>query len=96
MSITHQAGERGYMMKILVDVGAHCGETLRVALDPKWDFDRIHSIEPSSACQATLKGFPDRRVFVQQIALSNKNEMAVLHGSSLERFSISLDHSRTM
>lgn len=71
------------MIKILVDVGAHYGETLRIALDPKWGFDKIYSIEPSSACQATLKGFGDKRLVIQQIALSNRNEMAVLHGAGL-------------
>ena len=63
------------MIKILVDVGAHNGETLRVALDPKWGFDRIYSIEPSSACQATLNGFRDRRLVIEQIALSNRSEL---------------------
>lgn len=70
-------------MKIFVDIGAHYGETLHVALDPKWGFDRVFSLEPASACQATLRRFRDPRLSVEQIALSDHDGMAVLHGAGL-------------
>ena len=70
-------------MRIFIDVGAHYGETLHVALDPKWGFDRIYSLEPASACQSALRAFRDRRVIVGQVALSNRDGTATLHGAGL-------------
>lgn len=70
-------------MRIFIDVGAHYGETLSVALDPKWGFERVFCIEPSALCQPMLRGFRDKRVVVQPFALSNRNGDAVLHGAGL-------------
>jgi len=35
-------------MRIFLDVGGHHGETLDVALDPRWGFDKIYCFEPAS------------------------------------------------
>ena len=40
-------------MAILLDVGAHFGQTTEIALDPKWNFCEIHAFEPS--CSAFMK-----------------------------------------
>ena len=63
-------------MRIFIDVGGHYGETLRIALDPKWGFDRVHSIEPSAACVAVLRSHRDRRLRVEPIALSDHDGTA--------------------
>lgn len=70
-------------MRIFVDVGAHYGETLAVALDPKWGFDRVYSLEPSSACFRVLARHRDPRLVCERIALSSRNGTATLHGSGL-------------
>lgn len=68
-------------MRVFVDVGAHYGETLNVALNPKWNFDRIYSLEPSRACLKVLSTYRDPRLFVEPIALANHNGTATLYGS---------------
>ena len=70
-------------MRVFVDVGAHYGETLRIALNPKWGFDRIHVLEPAGACQSTLNRFRDPRVTVHPIALADRNGVAEFHGAGL-------------
>ena len=73
----------GEAMRIFVDVGAHNGETLHVALDPKWGFERIFALEPASACQEPLSGFRDPRLAVQPIGLGKETRKVVLHGAGL-------------
>lgn len=68
-------------MRVFVDVGAHYGETLDVALDPRWAFERIHVLEPSHDCQAVLSRFRDRRLVLDDIGLSNGDREADLFGS---------------
>lgn len=71
------------MSRIFIDVGAHYGETLHVALDPAWGFDRIYAIEPTSACQPVLRKFKDRRLVIEQIALSDHDGQATIYGAGL-------------
>lgn len=70
-------------MRVFMDVGAHYGETLEVALDPGWDFGRIYSFEPAHACQAVLRGFRDPRLRLVDRGLSNGLRKAILHGAGL-------------
>jgi FkbM family methyltransferase len=70
-------------MRVFVDVGAHYGETLDVALDPQWAFDLVYSLEPAPQCARVLAGFRDPRLRVQKIALSNRSGTAPLYGSGL-------------
>ena len=70
-------------MRVFIDVGAHYGETLDVALDPRWGFDRVYSIEPSQACQQLLRKFRDRRIILEDCGLSNRTSSAELYGSGL-------------
>ena len=70
-------------MRIFVDVGAHYGETLEVALDPAWGFDRIFLLEPASVCHAPLRNFRDRRISLHPVALGATNGTATLYGAGL-------------
>lgn len=70
-------------MRIFVDVGAHYGETLDVALDPRWGFGRVFSLEPSRDCQELLTTFRDERLFLETCGLSNRSESAQLYGAGL-------------
>ena len=70
-------------MRIFIDVGGHYGETLGFALDPRWGFDRVYSIEPRAACVAVLRSYSDRRLRGEPIALSDHNGTAELQGAGL-------------
>lgn len=71
------------MVRVFVDVGAHYGETLAVALDPVWDFSRVYSLEPASACVSVLHGFRDTRLRVIPIGLSDHSRSLTLYGAGL-------------
>lgn len=70
-------------MRIFIDVGAHYGETLEVALDPAWGFDRIFALEPSDSCQSLLCRFRDARLFVERLALGAETTTKTLYGAGL-------------
>jgi FkbM family methyltransferase len=70
-------------VRVFVDVGAHYGESLQVARDPAWNFDRLLAIEPASTCHSLLRGFRDERVSVHPVALGPKNGVATLYGAGL-------------
>ena len=70
-------------MRIFLDVGAHDGETLDVALDPKWGFDRIDSFEPASTRLKTLRKFRHKRLAVHDFGLSSQTKNTTLYGAGL-------------
>jgi FkbM family methyltransferase len=70
-------------VRIFIDVGAHYGETLEVALDPAWGFDRVFLLEPASVCHSLLRKFRDRRISVHPVALGATNGTATLYGAGL-------------
>lgn len=76
---------------MFLDVGAHYGETLEVALDPRWGFERIYSFEPAEACQRVLRGYRDHRVSVLDRGLSNKTGETILYGAGLLGASVYAD-----
>lgn len=78
-------------MRIFVDVEAHYGETLDVALDPRWGFDRVYSLEPSSHCQRLLRQFRDPRLVLDDRGLSDRDDDAPLYGAGLLGGSIYAD-----
>lgn len=69
------------MAKVLLDIGAHLGETLSVALEPMWGFDRICSFEPAPQCWAALEEFDDPRVELYRFGLWSEDSSAPLYGS---------------
>jgi len=70
-------------MRIFLDVGAHDGETLDVALDPRWGFDRIDSFEPASTRLKTLRKFRDKRLVIHDFGLSSQTKTTILYGAGL-------------
>ena len=70
-------------MRIFLDVGAHDGETLDVALDPKWGFDRIDSFEPASTRLETLRKFRHKRLSIHDFGLSSQTKNTTLYGAGL-------------
>jgi FkbM family methyltransferase len=78
-------------MRIFIDVGAHYGETLNVALDPRWAFDRVYSLEPSQDCQRMLRRFRDPRIALDDRGLSDRTQTAELFGAGLLGGSVYVD-----
>ena len=70
-------------MRIFLDVGAHDGETLDVALDPRWGFERIHSFEPASTRLKTLRKFRHKRLAIHDFGLSSQTKNTTLYGAGL-------------
>lgn len=68
-------------MKIFLDVGGHNGETLNVALDPKWGFETVHSFEPSTYLFSKLSKIRDRRLIVHKFGLGKHSEFRRLFGA---------------
>lgn len=50
--------------RVFLDVGAHVGETLREATQPRWRFDAIYAFEPVVSNLVQLEKFRDLRVEV--------------------------------
>ncbi|GAA3455369.1 FkbM family methyltransferase [Dactylosporangium matsuzakiense] len=78
-------------MKIFLDVGAHHGETVEVALDPRWGFDEVHAFEPASSCRQILRRYRDSRLRVHALALSNRSGRTALFGAGLLGASVFAD-----
>lgn len=70
-------------MKVFVDVGSHYGESLEVALDPRWGFDVCYCFEPASECAAVVRSFRDPRVRVFELGLSDRTAFVTLFGAGL-------------
>lgn len=70
-------------MRIFLDVGGHYGETLEVALEPRWGFERVVSFEPSSAALRVLRGYRDPRLTIVAAGLSGRSGPQALYGAGL-------------
>lgn len=60
-------------MKIFLDVGAHTGQTLAIALEEKYNFEKIVCFEPVLECCDELRKYDDKRVQVCEFGLWNEN-----------------------
>ncbi|RJR26971.1 FkbM family methyltransferase [candidate division WWE3 bacterium] len=60
-------------MKIFLDVGAHTGETLKIALEDKYKFEKIYCFEPVRECCNEIRKFSDNRVTVCEFGLWDKD-----------------------
>jgi FkbM family methyltransferase len=74
-------------LNILIDVGAHVGETIETALDGRWKFDRVHSFEPDPECVRALRARFGPQVAagtltIHPVALGAENGEVVLHGDN--------------
>jgi FkbM family methyltransferase len=68
-------------MKVFLDVGAHVGETLKPALDPRYRFDRIVCFEPVESCAAILDSQADERVEICRFGLWKENSRRPIYGA---------------
>jgi FkbM family methyltransferase len=66
-------------MKVFMDVGAHVGETLKPALDPRYRFDRIVCFEPVASCWASLARLADERVEICRFGLAAETSKAPIY-----------------
>ena len=74
-------------MNILIDVGAHVGETLSVALNGEWAFDHVHSFEPDPVCVAEMETrfaglIAAGRLTVHPVALGDHDGEVTLAGDN--------------
>jgi len=69
------------MQNLLIDIGAHFGETLEEVLRPIYKIDRVYAIEPSSVAIKKLSKFKDKRLRIYPIAVSNYNGKANLYSA---------------
>jgi FkbM family methyltransferase len=67
-------------MKVFLDVGAHVGETLKPALDPRYRLDRIVCFEPVEACCAILEKQADERVEICRFGLWKETSRLPIYG----------------
>ena len=67
-------------MRVFLDVGSHCGETLDEVVKPKYGFDRIVCFEPASACAAALESYraADPRIEICRFGLGSRTEKIAL------------------
>jgi FkbM family methyltransferase len=77
--------------RILLDVGAHYGETLDVALNPRWCFTRVVCFEPSGSSMRVLGAFRDARLQIVSAGLSNVTRSTALFGAGTLGASIYAD-----
>ena len=67
------------MAKILLDIGAHLGETLEIARNRRWEFDTIWSFEPAPQCWPALDRLADDRTRVMRFGLWTENARLPLY-----------------
>jgi len=70
-------------MKLFLDIGAHHGETARVALEPEFGFDRVCCFDPDPCSWGYLEVLQqtDPRVEFYPFGLWNKTGEVTLHGT---------------
>lgn len=74
------------MRKVLLDVGAHVGQTLTAAL--RWNFDRIVCFEPAAANCEHLREIADKRTCVEPIGLWNETAAKQLYDTGSQGASL--------
>lgn len=65
--------EEGKAKRIFLDVGAHIGTTLAIALESKYKFDKIFCFEPVIECCDRLRKHKDERITICEYGLWDKN-----------------------
>jgi FkbM family methyltransferase len=78
-------------MKVLLDVGAHIGQTARAALDPAYGFDRIVSFEPAPECWPQLEAIDDPRFELCRFGLWRETRRHELHDAGTQAGSLFAD-----
>lgn len=67
------------MSRIFLDVGSHLGQSIDVALDPRFGFDRVIGFEPVSSCLARLNRLHDPRLTILPFGLGRTTGAAVVY-----------------
>lgn len=67
------------MRRIFLDVGANYGQTLEVALDPRYAFDLVYAFEPAKSCLRILDRFRDPRLVIAPFGLGASNQTLRLY-----------------
>ena len=75
-------------MKIFLDVGAHIGQILPAALDPRFGFDRIVCFEPAPSCWPRLRRFRDSRILLCRFGLAARSQDVHLYSPGTPRGSV--------
>lgn len=75
-------------MFVLLDVGAHYGQTAILALDPKWGFDVIHAFEPSKIAFLKLAKLRSKRLRLHNFGLYSSDCTLELKNSGEIRASV--------
>lgn len=78
-------------MKILLDVGAHTGQTTQAVLDPAYRFDRIVSFEPAPQCWPAIEAIADPRVELCRFGLWRETCERPLHDAGTQAASLFAD-----
>jgi FkbM family methyltransferase len=76
---------------IFIDIGAHLGESIEIAIKKKYQFSRIYAIEPSNYCQKFLRKYKDSRIHICQFGFGSENKKVTLFGSGSVGASIYLE-----
>lgn len=66
-------------MRVFLDIGGHTGETLRIDVDRKWNFERIHVFEPAPNCWPPLDALADNRTVIHRFGLWDSDTRLELH-----------------
>lgn len=80
--------------RIFLDVGAHVGETLAIALEDRYCFDKIYCFEPVTECCDVIRGLKERRVEVCEYGLWNENATAKIYNAKSKGASLFRDKFR--
>lgn len=78
-------------MRIFIDVGAHFGESIFKALNPRLGFDLILAFEPSEIAASRLDRIKDPRVRINRFGLGNGDSITTLYGGGSLGASIFMD-----
>lgn len=77
-------------MKVFLDIGAHRGDTLAIAQQPRWGLDRIVCFEPAPNCWDALDELADHRTEVCRLPWS-RYAMTRLHNPGVMGASVYAD-----
>jgi len=80
--------------KIFLDVGAHTGETLAIALGDKYGFDKIYCFEPVAECCDVIRNLKNNRVEVCEYGLWNENSTGKIYNAKSKGASLFKDKFR--
>lgn len=83
-------------LKIFLDVGAHIGQTLKIAQEDKYGFDKFYCFEPVVECAAVIKKGKDKRVTVYEYGLWNRNCSKKIYSPTSKGASLFKDKFRSL